>query len=136
MNKPKNVFLWLLKLNKTVFGEIHPETARSYRNLGGLYNETKEYSISEDYWLKALEIQKKVFGDHHKETADLCCEIGNFYYNSAQYEKAHKYYLTTFEIYRAKVSPDSNKPAKLFNVGLEGCILLQEEIRNLTAAEK
>eukprot|EP00979_Chaetoceros_neogracilis_P013793 scaffold4087_cov172-Chaetoceros_neogracile.AAC.7 len=49
-------------------GPDHPDTARSYKNIGMVYNKKGDYENALVEYRKALEIRLKVLGPNHSDT--------------------------------------------------------------------
>ena len=52
-----------------MLGEIHPDTATSYNNVGCNLNAQRKYAEAEPLLRKALEIWRRVLGENHPKTA-------------------------------------------------------------------
>ena len=92
----------LLDLREKVLGEEHPDTARSYNNIGLVYAKQGDYEKELEYLFKALAILEKVLGEEHPNTAISYNNIGVIYDNQGDYEKALEYYFKALAI-REKV---------------------------------
>jgi tetratricopeptide (TPR) repeat protein len=66
----------------------HPDLAKSYNNIGGVYFDMGEYSKALSYYEKALEIDKKTLPPNHPDLAMSYMNIGNVYSNMGEYSKA------------------------------------------------
>jgi len=65
---------YALKLSKEEFGEYHANVVKSLYNLCELHKAKKEYTIAEDYCLKALKIHENNYG---LEDAELVEDLDN-----------------------------------------------------------
>jgi tetratricopeptide (TPR) repeat protein len=73
-------------------GTEHPDVARSYNNIGSVFNHQGEYAKALEYHGKAMAIWKKVLGTEHPEVATSYNNIGVVYDNLGDYVKALEYY--------------------------------------------
>ncbi len=81
-----------LTINEKVLGSEHPDTAMSYNNIGGVYDDMGNYTKALKYYGKALAIREKVLGTAHPETATSYNNIGSVYLHIRDDAKAMKYY--------------------------------------------
>jgi tetratricopeptide (TPR) repeat protein len=59
-----------LEIRRQLFGDLHPETATSFNNIGTSYYESKKYAEAIQYLQKAVETRQQVLGDEHPDTND------------------------------------------------------------------
>ena len=65
-----------LTIRQELFGLEHPETARSYHNLGRLYLSQKQYVQAEEYLTRALNIRQKSYDKGNRLTAETRLYLG------------------------------------------------------------
>ncbi len=88
-----------LLIRDRILGTNHSDTASSYNNIGGVYNNQGSYDKALEYLEKALEIRKKTLGIDHPDTADLYNNIGLVYRNKGLYDKALEHYNKCLEMH-------------------------------------
>ena len=89
-----------LELRKELFGEKHPDMARSYSNVGYTYGALGEHRKALEYQEKALELRKKLFGEKHPDTATSYNNVGSTYGALGDHRKALEYQEKAFQIQR------------------------------------
>jgi hypothetical protein len=52
-----------------VLGDLHPDTASSFSNIGAAYGNMNKFDKALDFHEKSLNIRLQVLGDSHPETA-------------------------------------------------------------------
>ena len=73
-------------MRKKIFGEDHADVARSYHNLGNVYQQLGQYNEAKEFLEKALIINKKIFGEDHADVARRYHNLGNVYGQLGQYQ--------------------------------------------------
>lgn len=58
-----------------MLGEEHPETARSYHNIGCCYYCMDNHEKAYEFYQKAYNLRKKILGDEHKDTMRSLSEL-------------------------------------------------------------
>ena len=99
-----------IKMCEDFYGKEHPETAKSYNNIGNVFFRRGIYDKALEYHKQALEIQEKVLDKKHPDTAFSYNNIGNVHSRCGNYDKALEYYklaLETREIVLGKKHPDT-----------------------------
>ncbi|MCL1876024.1 MAG: tetratricopeptide repeat protein [Synergistaceae bacterium] len=81
-----------------VLGEEHMETARSYFNIGVLYNKISNYEKAHEHYDKALHICEKLIGEEHPNIAATYSGLANAYTIQRDYAKALEYNSKALEI--------------------------------------
>ena len=100
-------------------GEKHSDTARSYNNIGIIYNRKGDYDKAMKYYLKSLAICEKVLSLEHPDTAGSYNNIGNVYVSKGDYDKALEYYRKSLAICEKVLGiehPDT--AASYYNIGI------------------
>ena len=87
-----------LDIQIQLFGELHPDTATSYNNLGGTYYSMGQNDKALEYYQKALDIEIQLFGEMHSATATSYNNIGGTYDSMGQNDKALEYYQKALDI--------------------------------------
>lgn len=91
--KPKTSYTFhkkSLDIRIESLGEIHPDTALSYNNIGGSYFEMKDYQKALKYHNKSLEIRIKTLGENHLLVAQTYNNIACNYQEQKKYNNALK----------------------------------------------
>ena len=81
-----------LEIKVNTFGYENLGVAKTYNNLGNVYEETGEYEQSMVFYNKSLEIKKGLFGEMHPGVATTYNNLGIIYRKTAQYGLAIQYY--------------------------------------------
>jgi eukaryotic-like serine/threonine-protein kinase len=63
------VYLAAAAITRRTRGELHPETATTYNNLGALYLKTREWAKADEAFRQAIAIRTSAFGADHPHTA-------------------------------------------------------------------
>jgi tetratricopeptide (TPR) repeat protein len=74
------------------FGQDHPDTLSSMKNLILFYMEQGRKTEAEPLLIKLIEASKKAFGDHHHFTVGCMDRLGAFYVTTGQLKKALSLY--------------------------------------------
>ena len=85
-------------LRKAVFGENHPDYAKSLNNLGVLYDVMGDYLKAEQFYLESLKIRKSVLGENHPDYAASLNNLGVLYRTSGDYSEAEQFLLESLRI--------------------------------------
>jgi tetratricopeptide (TPR) repeat protein len=80
-----------LAINQKVYGEEHPETAKSLNNVGSRYGDLGEHRKALAYKERALAIRQKVYGEEHPETASSLNNVGRSHSELGDYNKGLEY---------------------------------------------
>ncbi|MBR4871003.1 MAG: tetratricopeptide repeat protein [Alistipes sp.] len=97
-NKAVEIYNRVITLRERLYGTEHPDTAKSYNNIGVVYNDLSEYEKALEYHLKALKIKEKILGIEHHNTAMSYNNIGVVYNDLSEYGKALEYHLKALKI--------------------------------------
>ncbi|MBR5864445.1 MAG: tetratricopeptide repeat protein, partial [Alistipes sp.] len=89
----------LLQIRKKLYGLEHPDTARSYNNIGVVCRDKSDYDMALEYYYKALAIQEKVLGFEHLDTAASYNNIGKVYDDKGVYDKALEFHSKALVIW-------------------------------------
>jgi tetratricopeptide (TPR) repeat protein len=87
-----------LKIQLSIFGEKHPNTAVSYNNIGSAWEAKGEHDKAIEYHEKSLKIQLSTFGENHPNTAISYGNIGLAWDSKGKYNKAIGYYEKALKI--------------------------------------
>ncbi len=68
----------ILELKKKDLGELHPEIAISYINLGDFCTFQKDSLRAEDYYKKAQYCLKEIYGEGHLAISDISIKLKNY----------------------------------------------------------
>jgi len=79
-------------------GVYHLSTAKTYNNLGNLYNDRRKYDEAEKYYLKALNTKEKELGIYHPSTADIYHNLKVMYRGKGEHDKAAIYSKKLLEV--------------------------------------
>jgi tetratricopeptide (TPR) repeat protein len=87
-------------IREKLFGANSPQIVESYRGLGNVYRETKEYEKSLSYYQKALQNKVEQLGDGHKDLARYYTHISEVYYLMENKEQGDFYKAKAEEVLR------------------------------------
>ena len=108
-----------LRIREEVLGPDHPDTAKTYNNIGSVYGDMGDYGKALEYFQKDLRISEKLLGPNHPSTAGTYCSIGEVYRAMGDYDKALEYLQKALKI--NEEVPELNHPstaAMYNNIGL------------------
>lgn len=86
-----------IDIRRKTLGELHPDIASSYCDLGDIYNEYDSDKALE-FYNKALKIRMNTCGKVHKYTATLFNKIGGIYFDKEDFNQALEYYKKALDI--------------------------------------
>ncbi len=97
--KAEKLLLESKKIKETILkNDEHPDMAKSYSNLGGLYRMLEQTNLAEEYYLKALKIRAKSPGKLTPDYALTSNDIGSLYAASGRLVEAEPYFLKALSI--------------------------------------
>ena len=96
-----------LALQKSFFGESHPELALNYINVGEVYFHQKEFQQAMEYYQKALDILQAVYGEEHPYIGIIYKGMGELYDAQGDYAQAKKYYRKALGILKSVLDETS-----------------------------
>ena len=68
-SKQRSITTRHLPSEEGIFGEVHPDDAKSYVILGSLYYFLAQYNQAKECLEKPLIIQRKLYGEEHADVA-------------------------------------------------------------------
>lgn len=117
-SQARPLFQRALNIRETVLGPEHPDTARSFNNLGDLFNAQGDSTRALSHYERALAIRRKVLGGNHADTAESLNNIGYQLQMKGDFVNARSYYdqaLTIRETVLGRDHPDT--ALSLNNIG-------------------
>ena len=127
-NKAVEIYNRVITLRERLYGTEHPDTAKSYNNIGIVYCYLSEYEKALEYHLKALKIKEKAFGTEHPNTARSYNNIGNVYGLLRKYKKALEYLIKALKIKEKVLGTEHPNTAMSYNnIGIVYCYLSEYE---------
>ena len=87
-----------LEIDRTIFGDAHPDVARDLNNLGSAWSDLGDAKKAIECLTKALEIDRVVFGDAHPDVAIRYNNLGGAWSALGDAKKAIGYYTKALEI--------------------------------------
>lgn len=100
LNEAENLHLKALELSLKVIGEKALFTAKSFCNLGRLYQSQNKYKQCEQMHLKAIQIKESILGKDHSEVALSLGHLASLYtYQMKKYKEAEPLLLRSKTIY-------------------------------------
>jgi tetratricopeptide (TPR) repeat protein len=107
-----------LDLNRSFYGENHPNVATALINLGDLYRNQCRYEEAGPLFLKALEMDKKLHGAEHIDVATSLNNLAGLYLEQGRYEEAEPLYQAALEMSKKLLGEEhSDVAVSLNNLG-------------------
>ncbi|CAM4985095.1 unnamed protein product [Rotaria socialis] len=91
-----------------------PSLAKSYINLGGMYEELGDLIKAEENLKKSLHICKRHLANHHTDTATAYRILGDVYDGMGKTKKALNNYQLSLKVFERQIPPDSAVMAKVY----------------------
>lgn len=88
-----------LNIRRSINGEVHPDVAKSWGNLGMYYLSQKDYSEAITHCEKSLSILLEIHKEVHPTIAESYLQLGSVYDEIKQLDKALQNYYTAFMIF-------------------------------------
>jgi CHAT domain-containing protein/tetratricopeptide (TPR) repeat protein len=110
--KAEPFYLKSLQVKLRILGEVHPDTATAYNNLGMMYLKMRDLKKAEPYLIKCYQINVQTQGEIHSSTSTTLNNIGVLYSTKANYSQAEPVYLKCLEITRNLVGDEHADVAK------------------------
>ncbi len=88
-----------LKIRLELFGERHPDTAKSFDGVGGAYSRLRDYKRALEYAERTLKIRLELFGERHPGTAKSLNNVSTNYIYLGDYKRALEYSEKALEIH-------------------------------------
>ena len=89
-----------------VYCEEHPDVAKSYLNIGTVYNFQGRHKEALEEFEKCLKIQVDKLGHEHLDVAMSYMNIGNVYFAQGKYNEALDYHQKSLQIKITAVGSD------------------------------
>jgi tetratricopeptide (TPR) repeat protein len=105
----------ILSTCRDAFGEDHPFTAQSYRDLADALREAGKYAEAEPLLRKALQINRKAFGEENPSTAGNYVDLALVVHEQARYAEADGSYRKGLSIYRRVLGEEHPTTARALN---------------------
>jgi CHAT domain-containing protein len=86
--KAEPLFLESVNIDKSVFGEMHPNYAIALNNLANFYVSMGKLSNVEPLYLESMKIRRAVFGENSTDYAGSLNDLANLYNELGDYYKA------------------------------------------------
>jgi tetratricopeptide (TPR) repeat protein len=87
-----------LAIELKTLGEDRPSVARSYTNIGSIWESKDNFDKALEYYEKSLLIKLKALGKEHPSVAISYNNIGGIWENKGNFDKALEYYDKTLAI--------------------------------------
>ncbi len=108
-----------LKQAQAQYGEDSYWSAKSYNNIGSVYDALGEYSQALIFYKKGLDILELALGKEHPDVARIYNNIGFNYYKQEDFDRALAFYQKAIDIWRLTLGPEHPDFASSFiNIGL------------------
>ena len=107
-----------VKIEETVLGTNHRETATTYNNIATVYRAQGDYARALELHQKALDIREKVLGTDHPSTAITYNNIAGVYLEQGNYARALEWHQKALEIREKVLEADHPDTATTYhNIG-------------------
>jgi tetratricopeptide (TPR) repeat protein len=104
-----------LAIREQSLPSTHPDLAKSYGNIGGVYSKMGEHSKALSSHEKALTIRQQSLPPNHANLAKSYGNIGNVYSDMDEYSKALSYYEKALAIKQQSLPPNHPDLASSYN---------------------
>lgn len=104
-----------LEIERALFANNHPLTARTLKNLSVAYNELSMYSKAYGYMMDALDMMIAVYGEDHPEVAGGYLSTGQLLNAVGRNALAKKYALAAEDIYKIFYPENSEVYVRIYN---------------------
>jgi len=94
------LFKQALEIRRKIYGEYHPDVAKSLNNLAVLYSEEGRYAQAEPLHKQSLEIRRKIYGEYHPDVAKSLNNLAVLYDKEGRNDEAEALYKQALEIRR------------------------------------
>ncbi len=81
-----------------MIGENHPQTARSYSNIGAVYEKQGNNDKALYFLESSLRIRLSLFGEEHPDIVSCFKKIGDIYNKKGNFGKAVEYHKKSLSI--------------------------------------
>lgn len=86
------LFTQALQINRQTYGEVHPEVAKSQRNIADLYRAQGVFNIADSLYSEVLVMQENLFGEDSPEIAQTLNSLAITLRHMGEYETADSLY--------------------------------------------
>jgi tetratricopeptide (TPR) repeat protein len=105
-NKSILIFKKSLDITLRICGNVHPDTARGYSNLGSAYLRLSNNKKAFDLFNMALTIDKQVFHEFHPNLGLDYDDLGDVFSKDGDFSKAKEYYEISRSIFLNNYGPE------------------------------
>jgi tetratricopeptide (TPR) repeat protein len=96
--KAMNYYRQVLEIDRSVYGEKHPNTATDLIMLGYTCSDLGDYNKAIDHYRQSLDILRKVYGDKHPDIAGVLFDLGMEFKKINNYRKSIDYFEQALSI--------------------------------------
>ncbi|HET7202258.1 MAG TPA: tetratricopeptide repeat protein, partial [Steroidobacteraceae bacterium] len=100
------VYLRAADITRRTRGELHPETATAYNNLGALYLKTGAWDKADEAYRRAIAIRTSAFGADHPHTAQAQRSRAEALARMGRLDEAERLMRTSVATYQASLGPE------------------------------
>lgn len=97
-NFAEELYAEVLRVNRSIYGENHPNTAKSINNLASLYKAKGDYRKAIKLYKQAADINIKIFGEKSPKVAINMNNLASVYFEMGQYNKSEKLFKQSLSI--------------------------------------
>jgi tetratricopeptide (TPR) repeat protein len=96
--KAMDYYRQVLEIDRSVYGQEHPNTARDLIILGYTWSDLGEYNKAINHYRQSLDILRKVYGDKHPDVARVLFDLGMDFKNLKNYHESIDYFEQALSI--------------------------------------
>ena len=90
-----------------MFGSEHPDVAKSYPNIGNVYDSQGKYEEAMEMHKKSLDIKTRIYGgDNHPDVAVSYQNLAAVYQRQGNHVQTKEMVTKTYHIFLKKLEPD------------------------------
>lgn len=88
LDEAEKLYRQALALHRQIYGDVHPEVAADFHNLGDVLRHKSDLQASETFYRQALEMREKLFGEVHPDVGETLNHLARLLYTKGDYERA------------------------------------------------
>lgn len=111
-NKALQTHLKTLEERESRLRKYHPDTAKSYNNLGHIYCKLGNWNEALHYHSLALEVRESVLGKEHLDTVRSYSSVGYVYFKKCDWDEALLYYRMALDVQESVLGKNHVDTAK------------------------
>ena len=101
-----------LEASLEYYGEIYPETALIYSNLGRAHHYQGDHEKAEEEYLRSRAIRMQIFDEHHPKVAVVNYRLGSLRFDQGRFDEAAEFYAMALKSRRISLGNDHYEVGK------------------------